>query len=81
MGSYYNTTYDNTLSEVSSLEPTIDTLAQNYDESRSGLDSVLKTVQFNESGTNLEAEMRLLLHASESKTRSSKRVMQRMPRA
>ena len=58
MGLYNNATDCNTLSEVSSLEPTIDTLEHIYEESRSVLDSVLISVQYDESGTNVESEMR-----------------------
>ena len=58
MGFYYNATDCNTLSELSSLEPTIDTLAQNYESVKSVLESVLNTVQFNESDSNVELEMR-----------------------
>ena len=58
MGLYYNDANDgNTLSEVCSLEPTIDMLAHAYDNSKSMLMAVITMLQFNETGTIVEKEM------------------------
>ena len=57
MGLYYNATDGNTLSDVCSLERTIETVAHAYEKSKSMLVAVITMVMFGESGTNVE-EMR-----------------------